>query len=229
METSINLWENTERPCGDSAPSPERKRAMLLPYNKVSSSEADFDLREIRPLPRNLLHSCGVEDHGTTGQRANLNLGVPATGCRGWLVLPTSPKGSTANLLYSVDARDTAKSGIGHIDNRPLPYLAESSSVNVGGSRPNVKASSLPMSAESVGGVIVLGAWESRAHGEGRQEFDIPLYSLAASLGNPRRSGSTTSCERDRDDKAESDPSSGKSTSGEPVAGKLARRVRRGE
>ena len=122
----------------------------------VSSTEADFDLREIRPLPRNILHICGVEDHGITGQRANLNLGVLATGCRGWLVLPTSPKVSTANLLYSVDARDTAKSGIGHIDNRPLPYLAESISVNVGGYWWNAKTSSPLMSTSSVGGAIVV-------------------------------------------------------------------------
>ena len=135
----------------------------------VSATEADFDLREIRPLPRNILHICGVEDHGTTGQRANLKLGVLATGCRGWLVLPTSPKVSTANLIYAVGVRDTAKSGIGHIDNRHLNYLAESISVNVGGSYQNVKESSPLRSGMSVGGVRVLGAQESCAQGEGRQ------------------------------------------------------------
>src|SRR5229473_3415421 len=108
----------------------------------VSSTEADFDLREIRPLPRNILHICGVEDHGTTGQRANLKLGVLATGCRGWLVLPTSPKVSADSLTYSADVRDTAKSGIGHIDNRHLNDLVESISMNVGGSCRNAKVSS---------------------------------------------------------------------------------------
>ena len=139
----------------------------------VSSNEANFDLREIRPLPRNILHICGVEDHGTTGQRANLKLGVLATGCRGWLVLPTSPKVSTANLIYSVDARDTAKSGIGHLGNRHLRYLVESISVNVGGSCRKVKASSLPMIGMSVGGFIVVRARESRVQGEGSQGVNV--------------------------------------------------------
>jgi hypothetical protein len=52
------------------------------------------------------------------------------------------------------------------MDNRHLHYLAESSSVNVGGSHQHVKASSLPRSAESVGGVRVVGARESRVQGE---------------------------------------------------------------
>jgi hypothetical protein len=141
----------------------------------VSATEAGFDLRESRPLPRNILPICGVEDHGTTGQRTNLKVCVFPTGCRGWLVLPTSPKVSTANLIYSVGVRDTAKSGMGHMDNRHLNYLVESISVNVGGSQKNVKASSLPRSAESVGGVIVLRARESRAQGEGHQLVGIPM------------------------------------------------------
>src|SRR2546425_9700770 len=36
---------------GESAPSLDRSRAMLLPY----SNEADLDPREIGPLPRNIL------------------------------------------------------------------------------------------------------------------------------------------------------------------------------
>jgi hypothetical protein len=46
--------------------------------------------------------------------------------------------------------------------------------VNVGGSPGNDKPSSPVMFVESVGGVIVLGAEESSAQGEGRQEKDIP-------------------------------------------------------
>jgi len=203
---------------GETRGRPSRCRAWLR-GNRVSATEADFDLREIRPLPRNILPICGVEDHGTTGQRANLKLGVLATGCRGWLVLPTSPKVSTANLIYSVDARDTAKSGIGHLDNRHLHYLAESFSVNVGGSHQNGKASSRPRSAESVGGVIVVGARESRAHGEGHQEFNVPLYSLTATVpgiwDKPQGAGG----ERERDKSL---------NSGEPGAVKVARRVRKG-
>jgi hypothetical protein len=135
----------------------------------VSATEAGFDLRESRPLPRNMLPICGGEDHGITGQRTHLKGGVFPTGGRGGGVLPTSPKVSTDNLIYSVGGRDTAKSGMGQQDNRHLNYLAESTSVNGGGSYQNVKESSPLMSDMSVGGVIVLGAQESCAQGEGRQ------------------------------------------------------------
>src|SRR2546425_12532058 len=84
----------------------------------------------------------------------------------------TSQKVSSDNLFYSDDARDSAKSGLGQIDNRHLNYLVEFISVNVGGSCQDVKASSLPMPDKSVGGVIVVGARESRVHGEGRQEIN---------------------------------------------------------
>ena len=75
---------------------------------------------------------------------------------RGWLLACTSPKVSTGYLNYPVGIRDTAKSRMGYVGNRHLQYLAESLSVNVGGSKQNVKGSSLPMSVMSVGGVIVL-------------------------------------------------------------------------
>jgi len=51
--------------------------------------------------------------------------------------------------------------------NRHLKYLAEFISVNAGGSPQDVKVSSLPMPAESVGGLIVLGGRESLLQGEG--------------------------------------------------------------
>ena len=37
----------------------------------------------------------------------------------------------------------------------------------------NAKVSSPPMSAGSVGGVIVVRAWESHVQGEGRQEVNV--------------------------------------------------------
>jgi hypothetical protein len=39
----------------------------------------------------------------------------------------------------------------------------------------DVKVSSPPMTYQSVGGVIVLGARESRVQGEGRQGIDVVL------------------------------------------------------
>jgi len=140
----------------------------------VSPNKANVDLRERTPLPRNILHSCGVKDHGTTGQRADQKVHRIPTGRRGQLCHSTDQKVSSDNLIYSDDARDTAKSGMGRIGNRHLSYLIESVSVNVGGSCQDVKASSLPMPDKSVGGVIVLGAQENCVHGEGRQKINNP-------------------------------------------------------
>jgi hypothetical protein len=53
--------------------------------------------------------------------------------------------------------------------NRHLKYLAEFISVNAGGPPQDGKVSSLPMPAESVGGLIVLGGRESLLQGEGGQ------------------------------------------------------------
>jgi hypothetical protein len=105
------------------------------------------------------------------------------------------------------------------VDNRHLNDLVESISVNVGGSYWNVKVSMSAEVRKSVGGVIVLRVWESHIHGEGHQEKGVPVYSVAASPMKFGRTGSTTSCEQERDDKAEGNPSSGMSISGEPGAG----------
>jgi hypothetical protein len=63
----------------------------------------------------------------------------------------------------------------GLFDNRCLSYFIESLSVNVGSSQQNVKESSLPMSAVSVGGVIVVGGRENLLRGEGHQGINIFL------------------------------------------------------
>jgi len=138
----------------------------------VSPNEASFDLRETRPLSRNILHSQeSCPDH--TGQRMNQERRYHPTGCRDWLFLSTSQKVSIGHLTYPIDIRDTAKSGIGRIGNRHLNYLAEFVFVNVGGPYRNVKASSLPISGMSVGGSIVVGGRKSLPHGEGSQLFGI--------------------------------------------------------
>jgi len=103
-----------------------------------------------------------------------------------------------------------------------LPY-------NVGGSGQNANVSSPRMSDQSVGGSTIVGGWESQPQGEGSQKFDTPLYLLAASPVNAGRTGSTTGCEREQDDNAESNLSSGMPNFREPDAVKVARPVRRGE
>ena len=180
----------------------------------MSATEADFDLRESRPLPRNILPICGVEDHGTTGQRAHLKLGVLATGGRGWLVLPTSPKVSADSLTYSADVRDTAKSGIGHLANRHLNYLIESISVNGGGSSPDAKTSSLSMRERSVGGFIVVRGWESQPQGEGSQGINtLPVGSTRS-----RRNRMVMRWKPTEDNKRGGNSMYGRLIPGEPVA-----------
>ena len=60
--------------------------------------------------------------------------------CRGWLEVPTNPKVEISNLDYLISIRDSAKSGLGYIENRHLNYLAESINMSVGDSYQNVKA-----------------------------------------------------------------------------------------
>jgi hypothetical protein len=80
---------------------------------------------------------------------------------------------SGINLFYPLTGRDSAKSGLGHLESHHLSASAEYISVNVGGSY--VEGSSPPMKHASVGGVIVLGGRESRLQGEGRQGIDDVL------------------------------------------------------
>jgi len=133
----------------------------------VSPNEVSFNLRKTSSLSRNICIARNDEP-GYTGQRTNQKIYPCSTGYRSWLADITSSKISLGKPEYPNDVRDTAKSGIGCTGNHHLNYLAEFIFVNVGGSYQDVKVSSLPMTDTSVGGVIVLGARESRVHGEGR-------------------------------------------------------------
>ena len=84
---------------------------------------------------------------------------------RDWLCICTSLKVEASHLNYLASIRDSAESGLGHQDNRHLNYFVESIFVNVGGSY--LEMSSPSMKSKSVGGFIVVGARESRVHGEG--------------------------------------------------------------
>jgi hypothetical protein len=134
----------------------------------VSPNEASLDLRETCPLSRNILHTCEVMAYGYTGQQMNQRMRF-SNGCRHWLQSCTSAKVSAGHLIYPADVWDTAKSGMGRRGNRHLNYLVEFIFVNAGGSYWNANESSPQMSSMSVGGVIVVGARESRVQGEGRQ------------------------------------------------------------
>jgi hypothetical protein len=142
----------------------------------VSSNEASFNLRKTPSLPRNILHSHRMEiisrADGFTGQRLNPSVEKVQRDCRSWLHNLASPKVDAGHLRYPASGRDTAESGLGCTDNRHLSCLAESNIVNVGDSQQNAKASSPPMTVVRVGGVIVVGVWESQAQGEGRQRVN---------------------------------------------------------
>jgi hypothetical protein len=142
---------------------PPRSGAWLR-ESMVSSNEADFDLRETAPLPRNILHTLGWHPgvHGAANE---------PMGYRGWLLTITSPKDEAGNLVYPASVRDTTKSGMGRSDNRHLPSLAESFTRNVGGLHGEISIPS--MKRVSVGGPIVVRARESRIQGEGGQGIDV--------------------------------------------------------
>jgi hypothetical protein len=160
---------------GEARCRPPRRQAWLR-GSMVSASKAGFDLREISPLPRNTLHTCGVKAHGSTGRRTSL-MRPDTAGYRGWARTHPSPKDGTGNLHYPVPVRDSAASGLGHRDNRHLPYLAEFIFVNVGGLRQTAKVSSPPRSGASGGAVIVVRGWESQPQGEGPQSVGNPAQS----------------------------------------------------
>ncbi len=122
----------------------------------VSSNEASFNLREITPLPRNILHSLEINARTDTGQRTNPEVAIVPKGCRGRSCV-TDQKAGKEGPGYSNPVRDTAKSGIGCCDNRHLNYLVESIFVNVGEPRKDAKGSSHPMPTGEVGAVIVVG------------------------------------------------------------------------
>jgi len=140
----------------------------------VSPNKASFDLREIIPLSRNILHNRSVRDYGDTGQRTSQKLLSTATGYRCRSPDYTDKKVSVSNLNYLTDVRDSAKSGLGRKGNRHLNHLAESISVNVGDPCQDAKASSQPIPDKEVGAAIVVRDWENQPQGEGPQSVGSP-------------------------------------------------------
>jgi len=87
---------------------------------------------------------------------------------RGWEGEITNPKVEISNLNYLISIRDSAKSGLGCLDNRHLNYFVESINGNVGDSYQNAKANSQPTTGKRVGAAVVVGGWESQPQGKGR-------------------------------------------------------------
>jgi len=171
-----------ERP-SEARCKPPRSWAWLR-GRMVSTNEAHFNLREIPPLPRNILHNpaweTGLIRGGDCIQRRRIgqwmaevrNEYVPTTkAVRGQLALPPGQSGYR-------EERD------GLTVNRRLNDLAESITMNVGG--PCGEGCSPPVKRMGVGGSIVVGGRESRLHGEGSQLVGISTQnSRMLTQGNP--------------------------------------------
>lgn len=130
----------------------------------VSSNKAGFNLREIIPLSQILRKAL----ERLMGQRPDPNACSHQKGHRNWSSENTSSKIGAGYLNYPASGRDSAKSGLGYIDNRHLSYLAESIFVNVGDSHRNAKVSSPPMFDVRVGATIVVRDGEKPSHAEHR-------------------------------------------------------------
>src|SRR5262249_41935124 len=131
------------------------------------------NLRESDPPSRNTLHSQRVPLDTREGERTYSFRSGGAKLPRLVKLTDEPQRSQPDHLCYPVGARDTAESGMGCRVNRHLHSLAESVSVNVGGSSQNVKVSSLSRSATNVGAAIVVRGWESQPHGEGPQSGGI--------------------------------------------------------
>jgi hypothetical protein len=87
----------------------------------------------------------------------------------------SSPKDVSGKPALPVDRLGFRDERFGSRISSHLRASVEYIIVNVGGSDMDVKVSSPPMTYQSVGAAIVVGARESRAHGEGRQGIDAVL------------------------------------------------------
>jgi hypothetical protein len=114
----------------------------------VSPNESSFNLREIHPLSRNILHSRTDDPTLRESERTQRQYCLRRVTETGQSLLSVI-KVSAGYLNYPADARDTAKSGMGCMGNRHLRYFAESISVNVGGSEQNDKPVCTPQSEQA--------------------------------------------------------------------------------
>ena len=120
----------------------------------VSSTEADFNLREIMLLSRNILHAVRSFSriYATANELYDPHHKLIEFRQGGFL----NQRLRQTNLDYPVSIRDTAKSGIGCADNRHLNYFAKVILMNVGDLLCYAKAGSRPTSRARVGATIVV-------------------------------------------------------------------------
>jgi hypothetical protein len=107
----------------------------------------------------------------TTGQRPRPTVLAFPKDDRSWLLDSTSPKDVSGKPELPADRSGFREERLGLEISRHLNTLVEYIVVNVGGLHGEMSSPS--MKRVSVGGVIVLGARESRVQGERRQGIDI--------------------------------------------------------
>jgi hypothetical protein len=151
-------WGNTVRLC-----------ALPLPYRRKTYGKGH---------PCHVITCIPWYGHpGDTGQRPHpMVRQVPEDG-RGWAGLVPSPKDDRGQPELPSVWSGYREERDGSIISRHLNTSVEYITVNVGG--PCGEGSSPPAKRMGVGGVIVLGARESRVHGEGRQGIDIPRVDIS--------------------------------------------------
>ena len=137
----------------------------------VSSTEADFNLREMMLLSRNILHA--VRSFSWIYATANELYDLDHKLIEFRQVDFLNQRLRQVNLVYPASIRDTAKNGTGCADNRHLNYFAKVIVMNVGDLLCNAKAGSQPMSRAGVGAAIVVRARESRVQGKGPQRVNV--------------------------------------------------------
>jgi hypothetical protein len=109
----------------------------------------------------------------TMGQRPHpMVLPVPKDD-RGWSLNATSQKDISGQPDLPADRSGFREERLGSLISSHLRASAEYIVVNVGGFGMDAKVSSPPMTCQSVGGPIVVGARESHVHGEGGQGMDV--------------------------------------------------------
>jgi hypothetical protein len=120
------------------------------------------------------------------GQRPHPMVLLVPKDVRGWSCAITSQKDISGKPDLPADRSGFRDERLGSLISSHLRASAEYIVVNVGGSGMDAKVSSPPMTYQSVGGPIVVGARESRVHGEGGQGIDVRRTISRRSLGEVR-------------------------------------------
>jgi hypothetical protein len=166
---------------GEARCKPPRSPAWLRTY-MASKQRNERPTGNGTPATLYLAYPASVT--GSTGQRPHLMVLVVPEDDRSWLDAVTSSKDVRGQPDLPSDRSGFREERLGSIISSRLSASVEYIVVNVGG--PCGEGSSPPMKRMGVGAAIVLGARESRVHGEGQQGIDIRSPNNQRSFGEVR-------------------------------------------